>query len=67
MLVLARKTGERICLDGNIAITVLEINGKRARLGIEAPASIPILRGEFGAFASEEPIEKLDRRRTAPT
>jgi carbon storage regulator len=44
MLVLSRKLGESIIIDGNIRIKVLMIRGNRVRLGIEAPDRIPILR-----------------------
>jgi len=47
MLVLQRKVGEEIRVGDSIVVKVLAINRRAARLGIEAPASIPILRGEF--------------------
>jgi carbon storage regulator len=47
MLVLARKTGEKIQIDSDITITVLETHGNRVRIGIEAPAQVSILRGEL--------------------
>ena len=52
MLVLARKKGERIRLPGlDVCITVTEIRGSIARIGIEAPKDVLILRDEL----SEEP------------
>lgn len=48
MLVLSRKCGEKIVIpDQNILLTVLEIRGDRIRLGIEAPADIPVHREEI--------------------
>jgi carbon storage regulator len=47
MLVLSRKTGERIHLGGAIVITVARIEKGKVRLGIEAPASLPIWREEL--------------------
>lgn len=48
MLVLSRKCGERIIIsDQNIVVTVLEIRGEQVRLGIEAPADIPVHRQEI--------------------
>jgi carbon storage regulator len=47
MLVLTRKLGERIVIDDQITVTVLEIHGQRIRLGIEAPKEIPIKREEL--------------------
>jgi carbon storage regulator len=47
MLVLSRKCGEKIILsDDNVVLTVLEVRGDRVRLGIEAPASVPVHRLE---------------------
>jgi len=47
MLILSRKVGERIVIAGNIVVTVLEVQGKRVRLGIDAPAGISIRREEL--------------------
>jgi carbon storage regulator len=47
MLVLTRKPGERIVIDDQITVTVLEVQGNRIRLGIEAPTEIPIKREEL--------------------
>ena len=47
MLVLARRAGETIVINGEIRVTVLSVEGERARLGIEAPRSIPIVREEI--------------------
>jgi carbon storage regulator len=49
MLVLSRKPGEKVVIDGNITITVVEFNGGRVKIGIEAPADVAILRGELVA------------------
>lgn len=46
MLVLSRKKGEQIQIDGVITITVVEVRGDKVRLGIEAPREIPIVRPE---------------------
>jgi carbon storage regulator len=47
MLVLSRKKGESIVIDGNIVITVVEVRGDKVRLGIEAPIEIPVMRSEL--------------------
>jgi carbon storage regulator CsrA len=52
MLVLTRKFQEKIRIGNNITITVLRMKGKAVRLGIEAPSSVPVIRGEL-AFAGE--------------
>jgi carbon storage regulator CsrA len=52
MLVLTRKYQEKIRIGNDITITVLRMKGKAVRLGIEAPSSVPVIRGEL-AFAGE--------------
>lgn len=47
MLVLSRMEGQRILLDGDITVTVLEVRGDRVRLGIEAPPNVSIWRDEL--------------------
>jgi len=47
MLVLSRKKGESIVIDGNIVITVVEVRGDKIRLGIEAPREVPVMRSEL--------------------
>jgi len=46
MLVLSRKAGETIRINDDIRITVVEIRGDKARLGIEAPANMRVHREE---------------------
>lgn len=47
MLVLSRKPGERILIDGRIAITIVRIGPNNVRLGIEAPKELNIVRDEL--------------------
>jgi carbon storage regulator len=47
MLVLTRKTDERIIIDQRITITILEVRGDKIRIGIDAPKEMPILREEL--------------------
>ncbi|HEV3079740.1 MAG TPA: carbon storage regulator, partial [Gemmataceae bacterium] len=47
MLVLTRRVGEEIVIDGDIRITVVDISGDRTRIGISAPPSIRIDRREI--------------------
>lgn len=57
MLVLTRKRGELIQIDGNIQVTVISVQGNRVRLGIEAPDSVSVRRGElvFDVDLEDEP------------
>jgi carbon storage regulator CsrA len=47
VLVLTRKLGEKIIIDGNITLTVVEVRGKGVGLGIDAPKAVRILREEL--------------------
>ena len=47
MLVLSRKAGESIVLGRSIEVFVLEVQGNRVRLGVQAPADVPIARKEI--------------------
>ena len=46
MLVLTRKAGESIVIGNQVRITILEIQGRQIRLGVEAPGDISVHRGE---------------------
>ncbi|AZO95886.1 carbon storage regulator CsrA [Halocella sp. SP3-1] len=47
MLVLSRKEDDKIIIDENIIITVVELHGGRVKVGIDAPANIEIHREEI--------------------
>lgn len=47
MLVLSRKLEESILVDGRVKITILQIKGRKVRVGIEAPDDVQILRAEL--------------------
>ncbi len=47
MLVLRRKVGESIVLDGVINISVLAVEGERVKIGISAPPDVTIVREEL--------------------
>ncbi len=47
MLVLTRKSNEKIRIGDDIVITVLRTKGNAVRLGIEAPSETRVLRGEI--------------------
>jgi carbon storage regulator len=54
MLVLSRKTGERIVIAAQITVEVLEVLGNRVRLGFRAPDGVRIVRHELLPRAAED-------------
>ncbi|MBI2480979.1 MAG: carbon storage regulator [Planctomycetia bacterium] len=55
MLVLSRRQGEKIVIDGRITVVVSQLKGGRVRIAIEAPPEVSILRGELQSRRDEEP------------
>ena len=53
MLVLTRKQNEAIVVGNSIKIVVLGIKGNTVRIGISAPDSVRILRGELPVWDAE--------------
>lgn len=60
MLVLQRKCGEEIHIAGRIVVRVLGVSGGRVRLGIEAPKTISVLRGEVVLAQSQALAESAE-------
>jgi carbon storage regulator len=46
MLILSRKSGESIVIDGRIHVKVVRVDGETVKIGIEAPAEVPVHRRE---------------------
>jgi carbon storage regulator len=76
MLVLTRKPGEKVIIGNGITLTVLEVNGHRVRIGIDAPDQVRILRGELACWQEEPagpgtparpPRTSVRDRRTPPS
>lgn len=47
MLVLTRKTSQKLQIGDNVTVEILEVRGGAVRLGIVAPPSVPVLRHEL--------------------
>lgn len=54
MLILSRKPGDAILIDGGIRIVVLAADSGGVRLGIEAPQTVGIVREEVAERIAEE-------------
>ena len=71
MLVLSRKTDQRIQIGSDVTITVVRLHGGVVRLGIEAPSGVKVLRGELAqreleAVAAGRPDERAGPLRRLP-
>ena len=54
MLVLTRKTGEKIFIGDDVYITVVDVKGDSVRIAVEAPKSVKVYRGEiYDAIVAE--------------
>jgi carbon storage regulator len=53
MLVLSRKVGEEIIINGNVTLKVTDIGGGQVRLGFSAPRDVSIDRAEIHAAKGE--------------
>lgn len=58
MLVLSRKKDEKIIISDNIAIMIVDIQGDKVRLGIEAPREVSVHR--------EEVYQAIQKKQTEP-
>lgn len=57
MLVLSRKTNERIRIGNGVEIVVTAIRGNRVRIGVVAPSSVRVMRGEVPEDKPDETRE----------
>ena len=79
MLVLSRKVSEELCNGDTIRVMVVEIRSGQVRLGIKAPAEVPVHRAEIydqihrpsaerdvlAGLARGEPLHEIEARHDA--
>ena len=54
MLILTRKTNEKIRIGNDITITIIEVRGDQVKVGVEAPKDVKVFRQEvFNAIQNE--------------
>lgn len=58
MLVLSRKPQESIQIGPDITVTVVQVDGERVRISIDAPRDLRIIRTELRAFMDQGSIEE---------
>ncbi len=47
MLVLTRKKNEKIIINDNIELTIIDVKGEQVKIGIKAPRNVSVHRGEI--------------------
>ncbi len=67
MLVLSRKPEQKIQIGDNITITVLRLRGGTVQIGIEAPRSTPVVRGELEPLAQRDLQQNPEAEADAPS
>ena len=61
MLILGRREGDSIIIDGGIRIVVVSCDRGGVRIGIDAPSHVKILRGEIA-----DQVKSQNERAAAP-
>ncbi len=64
MLILSRKPGECIVIDGRIQVKVMRVEGDVVKLGIEAPMEVPVHRLEVYEEIQRNNQQALTRQST---
>lgn len=62
MLVLSRYKDQSIYIGDDIVVTIVDVRGDRIRLGIEAPANVPVHRQEIYEAIQRENSEGASGR-----
>ncbi len=62
MLVLTRRIGEQLVIDGNIVVTIVAIEGNKIRVGVQAPPAIRVDREEVHARRLADESSSMGRQ-----
>ena len=63
MLVLTRRKDESIIIGENTEVLIVDIDGKKVRLGIIAPKSIPVHRKEVYQAIQRGKLKELENKK----
>ena len=59
MLILSRKTNQKILIGDDIELTIIEVRGEQVKIGIQAPKEIGVFRKEVYKEVQEENKEAI--------
>lgn len=59
MLILTRRPGESLYLGDNIRITILQLQGKQVKIGLEIPDDMTVYREEVYKRVTEENLRAV--------
>lgn len=62
MLILTRRSGESLYLGDNIKVTVLSIQGKQIKLGLDVPREMTVYREEIYKRVQEQNKQALESK-----
>lgn len=62
MLILTRKTGERVRIGDDVVVTVFGVNGNQVRIGVDAPRDVVVHREEIYQRIQNEQNADLKNR-----
>ena len=65
MLILSRKPGESIVIDGRIHVKIVRVEGDAVKVGVLAPADVPVHRFEVYEEIQQSNQQALTRQPTA--
>ncbi len=66
MLILSRKSGESIVIDGRIHVKIIRVEGDTVKVGVVAPADVPVHRLEVYEEIQRNNEQALTRSTSLP-